>query len=106
MANVNTFSAGPFQGFLKGGVYGALSVSTTPAVAKVSTDNFTGRNVVVVYNSSTSGTLYWGFDSSVSGSSGVGIPPENTAVFNVTDAVNIYLVTAAGTIDARIAEGY
>ena len=93
-------SAGSLQ--LKTGVYGAISVTTTPTLVKVGATNLANRIVLTV--GPTNGTVYLGFDTSVTSSNGTMLEQGSLITVSATSTLNVYLVTASGTVDVRITE--
>jgi hypothetical protein len=84
------------------GVYKALSVTTTAAEARVGAAALISRKTLTVCP--TNGTVYYGFDVSVTISSGTPIFKNQLAEFSFTENVKVFLITQAGTVDCRIAE--
>jgi len=82
------------------GTFGALSV-TSAALACVSGTNKAARKLLVI--SPQTGDLYWGFTSAVTTSTGMLIERKEKAIFQATDACDIYIVSAS-TNDVRIIE--
>jgi hypothetical protein len=83
------------------GTYGAKSVSTSAVIGAVSTSNKSPRKALVA--SPTDGTIYWGFDSSVTTTTGMPIASGATSRWNVDANVTIYFIAAAA-VNVRIAE--
>jgi len=84
------------------GVYGALAVTTTAIEVKVGASTLEDREVVTVQP--IDGDVYYGYDSSVSASTGTIIKKGQFFPFEAKDTLPIYLVAASGTIDVRITE--
>lgn len=84
------------------GTYGAKSFNTTPALAAVAASNLANRTLLVV--TPTNGTVYWGFDSSVSAASGQPINRLDQAIFSVGPSVSIFLIASSGTVNVRLSE--
>lgn len=85
------------------GLYKNLSVSTTPLELKVGVSALTNRKVATALP--MDGTIYYGYNSSVTASTGTPIFTKQHAEFLFTENVTIYLVAATGTVDVRITEG-
>lgn len=87
--------------FAANGVYGAKTITTTPALACVSVINRPGRFTLFVRP--IDGDLYWGFTNSVSSSNGMKILASELATWLLSDVTTIYLVST-GSVDTRIVE--
>jgi len=85
------------------GLYAALTVGTSAVEVKVGASRLTGRNVVLFQNLSSS-NVYWGFDSSVTSSNGMLIPAGTEKQFAISDAVPIFVIGSAASLDCRIVE--
>ena len=84
------------------GIYGAKSFTTSAALAAVGGSNLANRTLLVV--TPTNGIVYWGFDSSVTSSSGTPINRGDQAIFSIGPAVSVFLIASAGTVNVRLAE--
>lgn len=84
------------------GQYRAQSVTTSAAEALGAATILTNRKFISI--TPTNGTVFWGFNSSVTVSSGTPIFKNQTFTLSATDAVHIFVI-AGSTIDCRIAEG-
>lgn len=82
-------------------LYGALSVTSTPVQVKVGGANLEERKCVSIQP--LDGDVFYGFDGSVSTSTGTKIFQGEKFFLECGDKMDIYLVSA-GTIDTRIAE--
>lgn len=82
------------------GVYGALSVGTSAVEAKVSTTKLTNRKELTV--TPITNTVYWGYDSSVTTSTGTPIYKGTTAVFSKN--ISIFIISPTAANDTRITE--
>lgn len=85
-----------------GGQNRAQSVTTTAAEALGAATILANRKVLTL--TPTNGTIYWGFTSGVTTTTGLPIFTNQSFSIAATDAVHIYVVAAA-TTDVRIAEG-
>jgi hypothetical protein len=84
-----------------------------PAVGKTVTTSATAlavnpaHNFVAVWNNSVSVTLYVAFDSAVTSSTGMPIPPGQYLMFNGLGAGQLlYGISPSGSIDVRVQEGF
>lgn len=84
------------------GVYGNLAVTTTPTELKVGASALKDRKVVSALP--IDGTVYWGFDNSVSSSTGKPIFQHQDWSREAGPLLQIYFVTASGTVNVRITE--
>jgi hypothetical protein len=76
--------------------------TSATALATVSTHSF-----VMVWNTDVSLTLYVAFDSTVTTSSGMPIPPGQYLAFSdLGQGQLLYGVTTSGTLNARVQEGF
>lgn len=82
------------------GQYRAQSITTTAALALGGSSALANRKFISV--SPTNGVIYWGFDASVTTTTGT--PVMKNQMITFAFSVPIYLISA-GTVDARIAEG-
>ena len=82
--------------------YGALSVGTSPVLLKVGASVYTERSVVSFQP--TNGIIYYGFDASVTSSTGTKVYQDQIIWLEAAAANDIYLVAASGTINVRITE--
>lgn len=80
----------------------AQSITTSAAEALGAATILTNRKFVSM--TPTNGTIYWGFTSGVTTSTGTPIFKNQTITIAVTDNVHIFVISA-GTVDCRIAEG-
>lgn len=87
-------------------VAGRKTVSTSEVLAAASTSNATGRQTVIVYNTSTDTTVYFGPTGFTTGISGTGIPifPGSIGRLDFTLNNNVYLKTDSGSADVVIHE--
>ena len=84
------------------GTQGAMTITSTAQPVRVGATN-AERKVVTVYNNSTT-AIYWGWDSTVTSTTGTPIEGKDLMVFNVNKNIDVYLVAASGSINVRITE--
>lgn len=84
------------------GQYRAQSITTTASEALGGATILVNRKMLSI--TPTTGTVFWGFNSSVTAANGTPIFKGQNWVGSFTDNVHIFLI-AATTIDCRIAEG-
>lgn len=82
-------------------VYSAVSVTTSAAEVKVGGSALDERKVIVIQP--TNGTIYLGFDSSVTSSNGLVLKKAQTLILEAGDSQPIFAI-AASTVDVRIWE--
>jgi hypothetical protein len=99
LLNSLTSSATPNSG----GTQGAVSVGITATEAKVSTSTLTNRKSLTAFNNSAQ-TIYWGYNSSVTTSTGTPIFASQMVGWNVGASTHIFLIAASGTNDVRVTE--
>jgi hypothetical protein len=97
-----TQDLGVVDTLFSGGSTAAISVGTVPVEAKAGLTRYTNRKILTVMP--TNGSVYWGYDSSVTILNGTEIFRNQFATFCVSDNVEIWLV-ASGNRDVRISEG-
>jgi len=85
------------------GSYGALTVGTSAVELKVGGSPLTNRKLVIFQNLSNK-TIYWGFNSSVTTTTGLAIGGGLEKQFSVNDTVRIWVISANTGLDCRIAE--
>lgn len=83
-------------------VYGAQSVTTTAAELKVGASALERRKAVSVQP--VDGDVYFGFDGTVTSSTGTKIFKGEKFFLECADSLPLYLVADSGTVDTRIAE--
>lgn len=86
-----------------GGLQGALTVSTTAVEAKVGASALTNRKTLTVFNNSGA-TLYWGYTSGVTTSSGTPFYEKQFVSFDVGTGTSVYLIAGAGSNNVRVTE--
>lgn len=84
------------------GQYRAQSITTSATEALGAATILANRKVLAI--TPTNGTVYWGFNNSVTTANGMPLVRGQTAVLAVTANIHVYLI-ASGTVDVRIAEG-
>lgn len=84
-----------------GAQYRAQSVTTSAAEALGAATILSNRKFLTI--TPTNGIIYYGFNSSVTTTTGSPLFPNNTLSLSVTDNIHVYLI-AATTVDVRIAE--
>lgn len=84
------------------GLYGSLSVSTTAVEVKVGASVDEDRQVVTVQP--LDGDIYYGYNSSVTTSTGTKIFQGQFFPFEASRRLSIYLIAESGTVDVRITE--
>ena len=83
------------------GTQGALIVGTSPVEVKVSASRLENRKLVTLYNNSNS-TVYWGYDNTVTVSSGVPIRKNQYVEWTVGDGLSIYVIAGSAGNNTRI----
>lgn len=86
------------------GVEGSLTVGTSATEAKVGANKLTNRKLLTVHNNS-SATIYWGFTSSVTTSTGTPIFKDQVVSWSVGDSQTIYLIAGSAGNNTRVTEG-
>lgn len=86
------------------GVEGAITVSTLAVEVKVGVSNLANRKLVTAYNNG-SATVYWGYTSLVTTSTGSPLLKNQQAAWEVGENQSIYLIAASGSHNIRITEG-
>lgn len=82
--------------------YTAITVTTTPVELKVGATVLPERKTIAIQP--LTGDIFYGFDNLVSATTGLKAFQNIYIERPATDSVSIYLVTAAGSVDVRIAE--
>lgn len=83
-------------------VYTNISVTTSAAEAKVGGSVLAERKVIGIQP--LNGDIYWGYDSSVTASTGHKLYQDVYVEIEASDALAVYLVAATGSIDVRLSE--
>jgi hypothetical protein len=86
------------------GVEGSLTVGTTPVEVRVGSSALEGRKIVTLFNNSNS-TIFWGFTSGVTISTGTPIVKNQFVTWDVSQNVSIYVVAGSAGNNTRITEG-
>lgn len=84
-----------------GAQFRAQSVTTAAALALGAATALANRKML--HFTPTNGTIYWGYTSSVTTTTGTPVFTNQTVYLSVGNSVTVYLISA-GTVDARIAE--
>jgi hypothetical protein len=85
------------------GVQGAITVSSTATAVRVGGANLANRKSLSAFNNGTQ-TLYWGYTSGVTTSSGTPLYKNQTIFFDIGPDVTVYLIAASATHDVRVTE--
>jgi len=83
-------------------VYGNLSVSTTAVELKVGASVLEERKVATILP--TDGTIYFGYDNTVTINTGTPIYKQQFFPFEVSEQLSIWVITETGTVNCRITE--
>jgi hypothetical protein len=86
------------------GVQGVVTVGTSAVEAKVGGSKLTSRKYMTVYNKS-SHTVYWGYTSGVTTTTGTAIFKDQVIGFSVGDTQTIYLISGFAGDDVVVTEG-
>jgi hypothetical protein len=84
-----------------GSQYRAQSVTTTAAEALGASTILVNRKLLHI--TPTNGTIYWGYSSAVTTTTGTPLFPNNTLWLDITDNLHVWVIAAA-TTDSRIGE--
>ena len=84
------------------GVYGNISVTTTPIEVKVGSTALDERSVITIQP--IDGNVYYGYDNSVSSTTGTLIFEGQFFPLEASDQLPVWLVSETGTVDVRITE--
>lgn len=84
-----------------GAQYRAQSVTTSAALALGGSSALTDRKMLHI--TPTNGTIYWGYNSSVTTTTGTPLFTNQTLYLSIGTGVTVYVISAT-TTDARIAE--
>jgi hypothetical protein len=85
------------------GTQGTFSVTTTASPIRVGGSNLANRKLVTFYHD-TSNTVYWGYTSGVTTSTGTPLNRGQMTQWPVGPSVDIYLISTT-TVAGRITEG-
>ncbi len=87
------------------GVYGTITVGTSPIEIKVGGSPLSTRKLVTIDNTSNV-TFYWGYNNSISTTAYAGrIFKDQQASWAVGSNVSIWIVAGSGSNSAHISEG-
>lgn len=86
------------------GLEGVLTVGTSAIEVKVGASRLANRKIVTLYNNSSS-TIYWGFTSGVTISSGSPIEKNEFIVWSVGPDLPIYVIANSAGNNTRVTEG-
>lgn len=84
------------------GVSGSLNVTTSAVELKVNASALEDRKVVTIQP--LDGDVYFGYDSSVTSSTGTKVFKGQYFPLEAGDQLTVYLVADSGTVDVRITE--
>ena len=85
------------------GSVGAVTVGTSAVQANVSGSNLTNRTLLTVFNNSAN-TVYYGYTSGVTTTSGSPILANQTATWNIGSALTVYLIAGSAGNNVRVSE--
>jgi hypothetical protein len=91
-----------FDGINVEGVQGSLTVGTTAIEAKAEATRLANRKVLAIYNNSVQ-TIFWGFTSGVTTSTGIPLQKGELLVLKVSD-VSVWLIAGTNNNNVRIVE--
>lgn len=90
---------------LSGSFTGARkTATTTPAIAQVGGTNQVGRQTIYLHNTSTTSTLYAGPSGASATTYAVPVGPGEGQRFDFRETIDLYVMTASGTLDYIIWE--
>lgn len=84
-------------------IAGAITATTSATEAKVGVSRLVGREMVRIFNNSTSVTIYFG-PSGVTTSTGEPLNPGEGVSIPAGDQIGVFFLTSAGTADIRVQE--
>ena len=107
---VRTVAEGNFapSGLRNGFLVTTLDVSTS--AIKIPASPLTDRNSIIIFNKSTTTTLYLGPNNLVEANDNIGnnagweIPPNSYFSTDVTDGIEFYGIVASGTVRVKVLE--
>lgn len=85
------------------GVQSAITVTNAAIEVKVGASRLVGRSFITAYNNGTQ-TIFWGYTSGVTVSSGTPLVVNQVGSWRVGDAQSIYLIATSGSQNVRISE--
>lgn len=87
-----------------GGVEGFITVSTTAIAVRVGASNLIRRKVLTAMNNGTA-TIYWGYTSSVTSSTGTLFMRNQYGEWDAGPNTTIFMISASGSHNVRVTEG-
>ena len=84
-------------------VYGSLTVGTTAVEVKVGSSRLSGRKHVGLFNNGVA-DIYYGYDNSVTTSTGIPIKIGTWATWDADDQLAIWVISGTPLVDTRIEE--
>src|SRR5437773_1071325 len=84
------------------GVYGTLTVGTSAVLLKVGGSALTNRRYVTIQPKADK--VYWGYDSSVTTSTGTQAFKDQTIILPIGPTITVYLIADGSGRDVRIGE--
>lgn len=84
-------------------VYASITVGTSVVEAKVGASALANRKLLTVFNNGNQ-TIYWGYDSSVTSSTGTPIFKSQFVEFEFTEDVSVWLISDTAGQDVRVGE--
>lgn len=86
-----------------GGTQAALIVGTTAVEVKVGAFRLEGRKTVTLYNNSNK-TIYWGYNNTVTTSSGTPIQKKELVTWEAGDNQEIWIISDSSGNNVRVTE--
>ena len=86
-----------------GGTQGAITVGTSAVEAKVGSTALSNRKNLTIYNNSGN-TIYWGYTSAVTTSTGSLLLRDSIAIFDVGPNTSVFLIGSNTGNNVRITE--
>lgn len=85
-------------------VAGRKTVSTSEVLAAASTSNATGRQTLLIFNTSDTVTIYIGPTGLTPTTTGIPISPQGMVRIDTQANINVYVLTASGSADVIFQE--
>lgn len=85
------------------GTQGSLTVGTTAVEVRVGASRLAGRKTVSLHNNSNQ-TIYWGYNSAVTTSTGTPIERAEFVVWSIGEDLPIFVIAGSAGNNARITE--
>lgn len=85
------------------GIQNAINVGLTPVLANVTGTNLVNRKLLTISHNGN-GLLYWGFNNTVTITTGTQIFKNTMLSIDCSQNTNIYLIATTATNDVRISE--